>query len=80
MNRIKVAQALVRLAKELVVGDGGKKFHWRQMRRGQYDVSFHDGEKTHKDGSEFYDMKILHNTKDLNAFLNQLRKQGYVED
>jgi hypothetical protein len=45
--------------------------------KAKYLVNFHDGEKKHKDGSEFYDIRIFKNKKDLKAFTNDLRTQGY---
>lgn len=48
--------------------------------RAKYVVNFHDGEKKHKDGSEFYDIRIFKNIKDLKAFTNDLRTQGYKCD
>ena len=48
--------------------------------KAKYTVSFHDGKKTHKDGSKFYDMKILKNKKDLKNFITDLTKDGYKEE
>ena len=45
--------------------------------RAKYVVKFHDGEKEHKDGSEFYDIRIFKNMKDFKAFTNDLKTQGY---
>jgi hypothetical protein len=44
----------------------------------KYLVSFHDGEKKHKDGSEFWDIEIFKNKKKLYAFTDDLRKNGYT--
>jgi hypothetical protein len=44
----------------------------------KYLVSFHDGEKKHKDGSEFWDIEIFKNKKKLYAFMDDLRKNGYM--
>jgi hypothetical protein len=48
--------------------------------KAKYVVNFHDGEKKHKDGSEFYDIRIFKNIKDLKAFTSDLRTQGYKCD
>jgi len=48
--------------------------------KSKYTVSFHDGKKTHKDGSPFYDIKIFKNKKDLDAFIEDLKKKGYKEE
>jgi len=45
----------------------------------KYSVSFHDGEKTHKDGSEFFDLKIFKNKKRLAEFTSKLVAEGYKE-
>lgn len=42
-------------------------------------VSFHDGVKTHNDGSAFFDLRIFSNKKNLAAFTLDLHKDGYVE-
>jgi hypothetical protein len=45
----------------------------------KYLINFHDGEKTHKDGSPFFDIKIFRNKKKLKVFTDELSKQGYQE-
>jgi len=45
----------------------------------KYLVSFHDGIKVHRDGSPFYDVKIVKNKKDLKLFTNKLLTDGYKE-
>lgn len=42
-------------------------------------VNFHDGEKTHADGSEFYDVRIANNKRDRDAFIAELQRSGYTE-
>ena len=51
----------------------------RNIGKVKYVVNFHDGIKTHKDGSPFYGLKILHNKKELAAFVNQLKNDNYME-
>jgi len=46
--------------------------------RAKYMVSFHNGVDKHKDGSDFYDLKILRNKKTLNAFIKSLVSNGYT--
>lgn len=46
-------------------------------RKGNYIVNFHDGEKTHKDGSPFFDMRIFRNKKEFEKFQKQLKEEGY---
>ena len=43
----------------------------------KYTISYHDGKKKHKDGSDFFDIQIFRNKKDLAKFVNTLHKGGY---
>ena len=45
--------------------------------KSKYVVNFHDGIKTHKDGSLFFDICIFKNKKKLNIFVNSLILEGY---
>jgi len=45
--------------------------------KARYVVSFNDGEKTHKDGSPFFDIKIFSNKKELKKFVSTLTENGY---
>lgn len=47
--------------------------------KAKYLVNYHNGIKKHKDGSNFYDISIFKNKKDLNAFIKELEEQGYNE-
>lgn len=40
-------------------------------------VNYHDGEKTHKDGSAFYDIAIFHSKWKKDAFVKKLEQEGY---
>jgi len=55
------------------------KHHDTQERIGKatYVVNFHDGVQKHKDGSEFYDIRIFHNKKDLAKFEQRLLRENY---
>jgi hypothetical protein len=57
------------------------KDYYVQFNIGQarYVVNFHDGVKTHGDGSPFYDIRIAKNKRDLNAIIAELQRSGYVE-
>ena len=46
--------------------------------RAKYVVSFHDGVKTHRDGSEFFDIAIFSNKKKMNDFIKDLQANGYI--
>jgi len=43
----------------------------------KYLVNFHDGKKTHKDGSPFFDMRTFSNKKDFQKFQKELEEKGY---
>ena len=44
----------------------------------KYLVSYHNGEKTHKDGSAFYDIEMFKNKLKLGDFQKQLLVDGYI--
>lgn len=55
---------------------------YREMQnvgRSKYLVNFHDGEKQHRDGSPFFDLRIFSNKRKKTAFVRQLRTAGYSE-
>lgn len=45
----------------------------------KHSVSFHDGEKTHRDGSPFWDLKITRTKRDKLRFVKALAADGYTE-
>jgi hypothetical protein len=45
--------------------------------RAKYVVNYHDGVKTHGDGSRFFDMAIFRNKVDLNNFIDALERNNY---
>jgi len=47
--------------------------------KARYVVSFHDGHKTHPDGSPFFDIAIFTNKRGLLKAIDRLEKQGYRE-
>jgi hypothetical protein len=68
------------IVKKKVKGiDEGKKRYYQQDRVGsaKYTISYHDGKKKHKDGSDFFDIQTFRNKKDLAKFVNTLHKGGY---
>jgi len=46
----------------------------------KYVVMHHDGEKTHRDGSEFYDIATFRNKKKQAKFIKQLETSGYKSE
>ena len=46
----------------------------------KYDVSFHDGQKTHSDGSPFFDVRIFKNKRKMDNFVSGLIKNEFILD
>lgn len=46
--------------------------------KARYVVNFHDGVKTHADGSPFFDCRIFGNRKVKDRFVRELRVGGYT--
>lgn len=47
--------------------------------KSKYVVNTHDGVQTHKDGSEFFGIKIFKNKKKFEQCQKELKQQGYIE-
>lgn len=47
--------------------------------KAKYVVNHHDGQKTHKDGSPFFDVTIFSNKEKLNKFVKELKSKDYIE-
>ena len=45
----------------------------------KYLLSYHDGEKKHKDGSDFFDGACFKNKRKLKIFIDNLKEEGYTE-
>jgi hypothetical protein len=60
------------------VNEGQKRYNQKDgVGKSKYVISYHDGKKKHKDGSDFFDIQIFRNKKDLAKFVNTLHKGGY---
>ena len=64
--------------------DGGetstKKFNTQyNVGKAKYVINYHDGKKTHKDGSPFYDLATFKNMKDFMTYKKKLKSEGYKE-
>jgi hypothetical protein len=46
--------------------------------RAKHVVSYHNGEKTHPDGSPFFDIAIFSNKKKRGVFIRGLHNTGYT--
>lgn len=56
-----------------------KKFYIQQgIGKAKYLVNFHDGIKTHSDGSKFWDVRIFSNARKLAKFIKELKGTGYT--
>ena len=61
------------------VNEGKKRYYQKDgIGKSKYTISYHDGKKKHKDGSDFFDIQTFKNKKDLAKFVNTLHKGGYV--
>ena len=57
-----------------------KKFNvMHNIGKVKYLVNFHDGVKTHNDGSRFFDIATFKNKKKMGAFTDELKNSGYIE-
>ena len=58
-----------------------KKVYYIQygIGKAKYVVNFHDGIQKHKDGSNFYNIRIFHNKKDMVKFEKGLLRENYRE-
>ncbi len=45
----------------------------------KYVVNYHDGVKTHSDGSPFYDIALFNNLRKRDKFIRGLKEKGYAE-
>ena len=63
------------------INEGRKRFYQKDnIGKSKYVISSHDGKKKHKDGSDFYDIDIFKNKKDLEKKRKELISKGYSED
>ena len=52
------------------VNEGKKRYNQKDgVGKSKYVISYHDGKKKHKDGSDFFDIQIFRNKKDLAKFV-----------
>ena len=63
------------------VNEGKKRFNTNYgVGKSIFVVNYHDGVKKHKDGSDFFDVQIFKNQKDLEAFKKDLVSKGFVKE
>ena len=69
------------LPEEVELDEGKKVYKVKQnIGKSKFVVDFHDGKKKHRDGSDFFDMKIFNNKKDLEKFEKELKSKGFVKE
>ena len=74
-------EALYNKIKSESVNEGKKRFNTNYgVGKSKYVVNYHDGVKKHKDGSDFFDVQIFKNQKDLEAFKKALLQKGFVAE
>lgn len=56
-----------------------RKVYLMKLGRASHVVSFHDGVKTHRDGSPFYDIQVFRNEQKARNLLAKLLAEGYEE-
>ena len=72
---------LTSLLKKESVNEGKKRFKQQDgIGSSKYTISYHDGKKKHKDGSDFFDIKIFKNKPELEAFKKDLVSKGFVSE
>ena len=50
------------------IDEGQKRYNQKDgVGKSKYVISYHDGKKKHKDGSDFFDIQIFRNKKDLQS-------------
>ena len=75
-----VQKKLIKMFGESVT-EGKKRFRQQYgIGKSKYTISYHDGVKKHKDGSDFFDIQIFKNQKDVDAFKKALLQKGFVEE
>ena len=80
MDNVKVAEELVKIAKEIVAEEKPKVYYEQHgIGKVKYVVNYFDGIEEHKDGSDFYDIATFSNKKALETFIKNLKKDGYKE-
>lgn len=58
-----------------------RTFRYQQnIGKARHVVSYHDGQKTHRDGSAFFDMAVFSRKTEAQRYVRTLREAGYVEE
>ena len=63
------------------LNEGKKRYNVKQnVGKSKFVVNFHDGKKKHRDGSDFFDIEIFKNKKDLEKFEKELKTKGFIKE
>jgi len=66
---------------EVELDEGKKRYNTTSnVGKAKYVINFHDGKKTNKDGSDFFDIKIFKNKPDFENAEKELKSKGYVKE
>lgn len=80
MKKNQLLENRVRKIYNQILSEGEKTFDTRMnVGKAKYVLNYHDGVKTHKDGSDFKDIAIFSNKKDYEKYRKYLLSQGYKE-
>jgi hypothetical protein len=82
MNRkIKILENMIRTEVRRQIIEGKKVFKLNPpIGRAKYSISSHDGVKTHRDGSDFWDIEIFKNKVDLAKAIKKYKNDGFIEE
>ena len=76
-----IAVGIMESVNENTINEGKKSFKVNPgIGNSKYSISSHDGVKKHKDGSDFYDIKIFKNKVDLEKGIKDYKSKGFVEE
>lgn len=54
-------------------------YEMENVGKAKYTVNYHDGTKTHEDGSPFFDIRVFSDRRTKDRFVFDLRRQGYAD-
>jgi hypothetical protein len=76
-----IRNGVIKFVKNESVNEGKKVFKVNPgIGKAKYSISSHDGKKTHKDGSDFYDIEIFNNKVDLEKGIKKYTSNGFVKE
>ena len=80
-KKIKVLENMIRTEVRRQITEGKKAFKVNPpIGRVKYSISSHDGVKTHRDGSDFWDIETFKNKVDLAKAIKKYKNGGFIEE